>query len=87
MKIAPDHETKPQPRLAYTNEENEVLSMVGETVKKFHEEQIAKFILGQKPMDDWDAYVNEINKLGVQQVLDVHKSAYERTQKFLNEAK
>lgn len=87
MKIAPNHETKPQPRLAYTNEENEVLSMVGETVKKFHEEQIAKFILGQKPMDDWDAYVNEVNKLGVQQVLDVHKSAYERTQKFLNETK
>lgn len=38
-------------------------------------------------MDDWDAYVNEVNKLGVQQVLDVHKSAYERTQKFLNETK
>ncbi|ETT69492.1 family 1 extracellular solute-binding protein [Paenibacillus sp. FSL H8-457] len=87
MKIAPDHETKPQPRLAYTNEENEVLSMVGETVKKFHEEQIAKFILGQKPMDEWDTYVQEVNKLGVQQVLDVHQSAYERTQKFLNEAK
>ncbi|GAB6931520.1 extracellular solute-binding protein [Paenibacillus sp. JCM 10914] len=85
MKIAPDHETRAQPRLAYTNEENEVISMVGATVKKFHEEQISKFILGQKKMDEWDAYVNEINKLGVQQVLDVHKNAYERTQKFLNE--
>ncbi|WP_431785962.1 hypothetical protein [Paenibacillus lactis] len=87
MKIAPEHETKPQPRLAYTNEENEVLSMVGETVKKYHEEQIAKFILGQKKMDEWDAYVAEVNRLGVQQVLDVHKSAYERTQKFVNEGK
>ncbi|NMO96140.1 extracellular solute-binding protein [Paenibacillus lemnae] len=87
MKIAPDHETKAQPRLAFTNEENEVLGMVGETVKKYHEEQIAKFILGQKKMDEWDAYVKEVNKLGVQQVLDVYKAAYERNQSFLNEGK
>ncbi|WP_068773424.1 extracellular solute-binding protein [Paenibacillus sp. FJAT-26967] len=81
------YETKTQPRLAYTNEENEVISMTGEAVKKYKEEQIAKFILGQKSMDEWDAYVAEINKLGVQKVLDVHKAAFERNQKFLNESK
>lgn len=82
-----NYETKPQPRLAYTNEENEVISMVGETVKKYQEEQISKFILGQKSLDEWDAYVAEIQKLGVDQVLSVHKSAYERTLKFMEESK
>ncbi|SDE15472.1 putative aldouronate transport system substrate-binding protein [Paenibacillus sp. UNCCL117] len=87
MKKIGNHETKAQPRLSYTNEENEVLSMVGATVKKYREEQVAKFILGQKSLDEWDAYVKESNQLGVQKVLDVHKGAHDRTLKFLNEAK
>ena len=80
-----DHETKAQPRLAYTREENEVISMVGETVKKYQEEQVSKFILGQKSLDEWDAYVAEMKKLGVDKVLDVHRKAHERTLKFLEQ--
>ncbi|WP_054958653.1 extracellular solute-binding protein [Paenibacillus dakarensis] len=79
------HETKAQPRLPFTNEENEVISLVGESVKKYMEESISKFILGQKSMDEWDAYVAEVNKLGVDKVLDVYRTAYERNQKFVEQ--
>jgi len=64
------YEAKSQPRVAYTVAENESLTAVNDSVNKFKEEQIAKFILGQRPLTEWDAYVAEVKKLGVQKMLE-----------------
>ncbi len=76
------YEAKPQPRIAYTDQENESITAVNDNVNKYKEEQIAKFVLGQRPLTEWDAYVAEVKKLGVQKALDINKTAYERTLKF-----
>lgn len=75
------YETKPQPRPAFNESEIEILSTVGQAVDKHRDESIAKFILGQRDLGEWDKYVEEMNNLGVRKVLDVHKAAYERTLK------
>ncbi|BFT74460.1 extracellular solute-binding protein [Paenibacillus sp. P36] len=75
-------ETKSQPRIAFTDKELEVISTVGQSVNKYRDEQISKFILGQKKMTEWNDYVAEMNKLGVQKVLDVYKAAYDRALSF-----
>ena len=75
------YETKPQPRPALNESEIEILSTVGEAVTKHRDENIAKFIIGQRNLSEWDQYVEEAKKLGVQKVLDVYKTAYERTLK------
>jgi putative aldouronate transport system substrate-binding protein len=83
-KIQQGNEAKLQPRLAYTEAENEILSTTNSAINKYRDEQIAKFILGQKSFDEWSGYVSEIKRLGVDKVMDVNKAAYERNQKFLN---
>ncbi|MDF2719083.1 MAG: transporter substrate-binding protein, partial [Paenibacillus sp.] len=75
------YDSKLQPKPALTEKENEVLTTVGQSVSKHREENITRFILGEKGMDQWDAYVGEAKKLGVDQVVKVYKDAYDRVLK------
>lgn len=75
------YDSKLQPKPALTEKENEVLTTVGQSVSKHREENITKFIIGEKGMDQWDAYVNEAKKLGAEQVIKVYKEAYDRVLK------
>jgi putative aldouronate transport system substrate-binding protein len=83
-KIQQGNEAKLQPRLAYTEAENEILTTTNAAITKYRDEQIAKFILGQKSFDEWPGYVAEIQRLGVDKLMEVNKAAYARNQKFLN---
>lgn len=67
-----------QPRPAFTEAENEVLSVTGQAVKKHRDESFAKFVTGTRSLDEWDKYVEEIKALGVQKLIDTNKAAYER---------
>jgi putative aldouronate transport system substrate-binding protein len=82
-KIQQGNEAKVQPRLAFTDEENDILATVDSALTKYRDEQLAKFITGQKSFNEWDAYVAEMKRLGVDKVVGVYKAAYERNQKFL----
>ena len=83
QQIQQGNEAKLQPRLSFTDEENEVLNLTNTAIKKYMDEQVSKFILGQKSFDEWDAYVAEIKKMGIDKVIAVHKAAYDRGQQFL----
>ncbi|RAP77503.1 extracellular solute-binding protein [Paenibacillus montanisoli] len=66
--------------LSYTPEETEVRSIKGEAIYKYMEENITKFILGQKPLSEWDSYVEGIKKLGLDEMIKIETDAYNRTQ-------
>ncbi|WP_409347304.1 extracellular solute-binding protein [Paenibacillus sp. MBLB4367] len=70
-----------QPKPAYNEKETEVISTTGTEIDKYRDEQISKFILGEKNLEDWSKYVDGINKLGLKQVTDIYKAALERTAK------
>ncbi|WP_406195972.1 extracellular solute-binding protein [Streptomyces sp. NBC_01017] len=40
-----------------------------------------KFVLGKRPMSDWDAYVTELKSKNMDQLVDLHNRAYERFSK------
>ncbi|MFF0161225.1 extracellular solute-binding protein [Streptomyces sp. NPDC005263] len=40
-----------------------------------------KFVLGKRPLSEWDAYVSELKAKNMQQLLDMHNKAYDRYQK------
>ncbi|MFE7270104.1 extracellular solute-binding protein [Streptomyces sp. NPDC057623] len=40
-----------------------------------------KFVLGKRPMSEWDAYVTELKSKNMDQLVDLHNKAYERFQK------
>ncbi|MCR2805240.1 extracellular solute-binding protein [Paenibacillus soyae] len=69
-----------QPRPAFTESENEVISLTGQAIKKHRDESFAKFITGSRSLDEWDQYVEEIKNLGVDKLLETYKTAYDRMQ-------
>jgi putative aldouronate transport system substrate-binding protein len=72
------YDAKLKPELAYTESEMEIMATVGEAVNKHREENLSKFILGQRSLDEWSKYVDEAKKLGVDKVLEVNKASFER---------
>ena len=69
-----------QPRPAFTEEENEVISLTGQAIKKHRDESFAKFVTGSRDLAEWDKYVAELENLGVPKLLETYKAAYERLQ-------
>ncbi|MBD5093053.1 MAG: extracellular solute-binding protein [Subdoligranulum sp.] len=67
-----------QPVLAFTDEEKEVTETIGGQIQTHVSEEISKFLLGERSMDEWDAYVAEIEAMGLDQLRAVHESSYAR---------
>lgn len=72
------YDVKQPPVLAYTDEEQEIVNTVGLNVKTFVDEQISKFLLGERSFDEWDTYVSEVEALGLSELKAVHESSYAR---------
>lgn len=64
----------------FTEEEREVISTVGTTVSNYVSEMTAKYLLGREDISStWDAYLAELEKMGVNDLLKVYQDAYSRT--------
>ncbi|MDF2959379.1 MAG: transporter substrate-binding protein [Paenibacillus sp.] len=72
------YDDKLKPELAFNEKEMEVMATTGEAINKHREENIAKFILGQRSMDEWGKYVDEAKKLGIDKVLEADQAAFKR---------
>lgn len=58
--------------------EREQVSLLQTQLKDHVWQNTARFILGQRPMSEWDAYVAELEGLGMGQYLDVVNEAQQR---------
>jgi putative aldouronate transport system substrate-binding protein len=76
-----------QPKPAFTEAENEVLSVTGQAIKKNRDENFAKFVLGNRSLSEWDKYVKEIEALGVPKLLDTYRAAHKRVETIELKAK
>ncbi|MDY3917922.1 MAG: hypothetical protein SOZ59_02825 [Candidatus Limivivens sp.] len=66
------------PTLVYTAEEAEEISGIATDVKTYVSSSLAEFITGNRPLSDWDNYVEELNNMGLQQLLETAQTAYDR---------
>ena len=67
------------PNFYYITEENEQISSYKATINPYIQESIARFITGDLSLDnDWDAFLNELNALGMQEYIGVIQSGYDR---------
>ncbi len=73
-----EHTLPDQPTLAYTEDEEKVMEKTGTAIFSYVEENIAKFLLGKRSLDEWDAYVAEVEALGLDDVKAVQEAAYAR---------
>lgn len=64
-----------------TSEEKSAIANTEEQVRKYYETSIAKFIMGETPMTEWDAFLAELNKLGSQKIIDAYQIGLDRLKK------
>jgi putative aldouronate transport system substrate-binding protein len=72
----------PAPKAAiFSKAERESISLKRDAISKYVAENVSKFIIGQRPMSEWDTYVKGLTALGMNDVLKVYEQAYARSQK------
>ena len=64
--------------VSLTTEEKEIYSDVFPEIKSYVEEMTVKFIMGLESFDNYDAFVQNVKDLGIQQVIDSYQAALER---------
>ncbi|MEG0048906.1 MAG: extracellular solute-binding protein [Clostridia bacterium] len=64
--------------VSFTKDEAEVIAKYKSDVNTYRDEMILKFITGTEPLDQFDAFVKNINELGLTQLTEAHQSAYAR---------
>lgn len=70
--------TFPSSAVTLNAEENEVYSDIYPEIKSYIEEMTVKFIMGLEPLENYDAFVEKLNSLGIQDVIKAYQSAYDR---------
>lgn len=68
----------PWPPFLFTSEEQDKIDGIQTDLDTFVDEMAVKFIVGDKPFSEWDDYVSIIEKMGVEDYLEVVEAAYER---------
>ncbi|GIP40426.1 ABC transporter substrate-binding protein [Paenibacillus sp. J31TS4] len=69
------------PVFNFTLDEEERLLDVKNDIDTYVDEMRDKFISGAEPIEKWDAYVQTINKMGLDRYMKVYQAAFERYQK------
>ncbi|WP_168121485.1 extracellular solute-binding protein [Paenibacillus sp. HB172176] len=64
----------------FTKDEADSIAIKKDAIGKYTSENISKFIIGQRPMSEWDDYVKGLDNLGLNDVLKVYEQAYARSQ-------
>ena len=70
-----------EPPAPLTEEEREQVSLWETPLKDHVTQNTLKFILGQRDLSEWDAYVKEVEGKGATQYINVVNGAYERFKK------
>jgi putative aldouronate transport system substrate-binding protein len=66
------------PHISFNQEENEINSDIWTDIDTYVQETTTKFIIGKKPIDEFDDYVQSLKNMGIDKVVAARQSAYER---------
>ena len=77
-KIAQDTITLPYPNVMFTNEENEERPTLTTDIDKYIDNTRAMWITEGGIDDGWDAYVKQLNDMGLEKLIEIYTNAYNR---------
>ncbi len=62
----------------FTTEENKKLNSILSEIRTYEDEVLMKMVMGLEPISNFDAYVSQMKALGIDEAIQIHKTAYER---------
>lgn len=66
------------PSVTPTSDESEELALIENAVKTYVEEELTKFIMGLRSMDEWDSFVETVKGMNVERAIEIRQGAYDR---------
>lgn len=69
------------PRLKFTTQENAELNECLGDIRTYKDEWIDRFIIGTNPLTEFDQYVSNLKRMGLDRVLEIYNNAYSRDYK------
>jgi len=66
------------PPASTTQEESEQLAIIINNVNTYRDEMEAKFITGALSINDFDKYVAQLKKFGIEKAIEIKQAAYDR---------
>lgn len=65
--------------ILYNEEESDEITDTKITLENYIKEAMARFVTGELDIEkDWDAYLNELNNIGLQRYVEISQQAYDR---------
>ncbi|WP_214626208.1 extracellular solute-binding protein [Paenibacillus agaridevorans] len=55
----------------------ERVNLLNPQISKHYEESMARFIMGNRPLSEWSSYTEEMNKLGVPEMLEIYQQTWD----------
>ncbi|MEG0901993.1 MAG: hypothetical protein RSG96_07725, partial [Clostridia bacterium] len=68
---------KPFPQMLGTPDQVGRIASIKSDMETYRDEMILKFIMGQENLDQFDAYVNMLNQMGLQEMLSIYQQQYD----------
>lgn len=76
--IEPDIIEETWPSFAYTEVESQKITTLKADIEKYVDEMEDKFIFGETSFSEWDNYLETIDKMGLDEYMEIQNNAYER---------
>lgn len=64
--------------ITLTTEESQELATMLTLINDYREEMLVKFIMGQEPLENYPEFVERLEELGVDRVLEIYQAACDR---------
>ena len=68
----------PFPKLKFTDEEKNIVNPIRTELDTYVDEMVDKMITGAEPVSNFDAFVDQLNRLGLETFLEYQNIAYQR---------
>lgn len=66
------------PVLSFTSEERDTVNDIESQLRTYVLENTARFMVGARPMSEYDEFVSELNDLGLAELRTIYQAAYDR---------
>jgi len=75
-KYVTDDKIRPMPTLKYTDDELATMTTLGTDIYKYVEAQFAHWVVDGGVEEEWDAYIEQLNAMQLDKLLEIQNSAY-----------
>lgn len=65
-----------------TDEQNDALDLILVDLQTYHDELIVSLVTGEKSLDEWDTYIEELQMLGLDDLLEINQERFNRGMYF-----